>query len=278
LAVSSLIADVYFLNERNGHMDLRRKAQGAGFTMIELLVVIGIISLLAAILLPALRGARNTAKRVVAISQMDNIGVAITNYATDFGVPFPSSITVSTWANPDGDVAGLGRNFSAIDVNMPDPFGGPSQPSGADADELFVYFLGTEFQKTNTAAVGGADIKAGPYMEFKSDVLDRDADSDGFPELLDPWGYSYAYVPYYEYKTPGGAYQRGTTVGGGTDISRGFYNAQTFQIMCKGLDNQWDLYWAGASTPYITTGDLGKPLRGTGANVARGGDDFANWN
>jgi hypothetical protein len=216
---------------------------------------------------------------VFAINQMNNIGVAVTNYAMDFGVPFPSSPVVATWTNPDGDVDGLGRAFSTIDINMPNLLVPTSQPSGADADELFVYFLGTEFKKSHTAAVGGADMKAGPYMEFKSEVLDRDADSDGFPELLDPWGYSYAYVPYYEYKTAGGAYQRGTTIAGGTDMSKGFYGAKTFQIMCKGVDSQWDLFWTGAvpPPPYIELGDLGKPLGGTGSNVGMGANDLANW-
>jgi prepilin-type N-terminal cleavage/methylation domain-containing protein len=251
--------------ERNEYM---MKNGARGFTMIELLVVIAVISLLAAILLPALKGARDTAKRTAAITQMNYLGSALTEYTLDFGVPPPSSIVTSTWTNT-GDLEGLGRVFSDINVNAAE--------SGADADEVLPYFLGTAFQKSWAAAVAAANIKTNGYMEFTSDVLDRDVDADGFYELLDPWGHPYAYVPFYEYRTSGGAYQRGSTVAGGQDISRGFYNKQTWQIMCRGADGVWDIEFTGASAPYVTTGQLGKPLKGVGADVASGGDDFGNW-
>ena len=53
------------------------------FTLLELLVVIGIIAILAALLLPALRGARDMAKRSVCVGNLRQIGVGANNYATD---------------------------------------------------------------------------------------------------------------------------------------------------------------------------------------------------
>jgi prepilin-type N-terminal cleavage/methylation domain-containing protein/prepilin-type processing-associated H-X9-DG protein len=76
----------------------RRKA--AGFTLVELLVVIGIIALLIAILLPALNKAREQSVLVQCMSNLRQCGAAIMNYATDSSGAIVPTVVWGQNSNP----------------------------------------------------------------------------------------------------------------------------------------------------------------------------------
>ena len=73
------------------------KAKRGGFTLVELLVVVGIIAILVAILLPALTRARIQAKNVQCKSQLRNLGQAMVLYANENNGKIPQQPGAMIW-------------------------------------------------------------------------------------------------------------------------------------------------------------------------------------
>ena len=63
-----------------------------GFSLIELLIVIAIIALLIGLTLPVLKGARAAARQTGCLSDMRQMGVALTLYVNDHrdSLPYPN--------------------------------------------------------------------------------------------------------------------------------------------------------------------------------------------
>ena len=86
--------------------NLTNRVRTAGFTLIELMIVVGIIALLAAMIFPAFSGIKKKAALKKAQTELKQLEMAIGAYKTRSGV-FPPS-------NPKADYSAANRKYFAL--------------------------------------------------------------------------------------------------------------------------------------------------------------------
>jgi prepilin-type N-terminal cleavage/methylation domain-containing protein len=182
-----------YVEAEGNHMKRHGNVNSRGFTLVELLVVIGIIALLIGILLPALTSAREQANRLKCMANLREIGRAMHQYAQENRGEYPRT-------KYDGGF----QFFFAARGDGP-PFGGSSSPSGQNLTSA--YFLLVHYRLVPV------DVFVCPSTDHQKDDLGGTNDPSLRCDFVrtDPLGkdFSYSFAnPYPGYNGPfDGTYQ-----------------------------------------------------------------------
>jgi prepilin-type N-terminal cleavage/methylation domain-containing protein/prepilin-type processing-associated H-X9-DG protein len=137
----------------------RAGSQRHGFTLVELLVVIGIIALLISILLPALNRAREQANLVKCASNLRQIGMAFTMHATEH----KNHVPTTGWIHSPFNGSPQGLRDAARVKYMYYSEGGVQRPLPMPA--ALATYMGQQI-RTDSAVNLREDMDTGPCREM----------------------------------------------------------------------------------------------------------------
>jgi prepilin-type processing-associated H-X9-DG protein/prepilin-type N-terminal cleavage/methylation domain-containing protein len=116
----------------------KRRPRTQGLTLVEMLIVLGIIALIAAILFPVLGRAREAGRRASCLSNLRQLGTAFQQYATDAGRRYPRAGVYTQFAGHTGWAPGNGH-WVAGTADEPIACIGPDRPLGSGCTEVGEY-------------------------------------------------------------------------------------------------------------------------------------------
>jgi prepilin-type N-terminal cleavage/methylation domain-containing protein len=232
-------------------MNVARKR--SGFTLVELLVVIGIIGLLAAIITPVVMQSLTKARNAAIKAEIDMLHMAIMNYKNEYG-GFPPC--VSGIGSPTNASRHILRIFPRSASNIAAQVSAEVTP----ANSIVGWLTGYTDDPTNPVTGG----KRNKLFDFDSS---RVSAGSYFPSGKQ--NSPYVYIKSGTGVTDGygiiGTGTAGYAIGLSTyrpevqvtASGTQFFNPDSFQILCAGRDEQWnsddDLsnFWPGTRREYL---------------------------
>jgi general secretion pathway protein G len=197
-----------------------------GFTLIELMVVVIVISILMALLLPAINSVRMKAKEASVVVEIKQLESAIATFKAKYGIEPPSRISIyltqAGWNTDAASMATIRRIWPQFDFTMSGGAGtaypshwttiattvGSNQVINLNSGECLLFFLGGVITTANNPAqqVGSLAVsppigfaknpqypfgpttsnREGPFFEFNDISRVMDVDGNGINEWYDP--------------------------------------------------------------------------------------------
>ena len=256
-----------------------------GFTLVELLVVIGIIAVLVALLTPVVMQSLTKSRNAAIKAEIDMLHMAIMNYKNEYGSfppAFAAGINVSgtdaaskhlkrifpRLANPGFQAQclpylnqGAGTFAAATGVTVDTAIVAWLFGFNTDAVNPVVSTNGTATVTSGTVTITGSVSPRKKLFDFDTSRINNFQYHPSGKQLSPYIYYSsseYTSFPYAGSSTPGA--HRNTVAGDPspfTNFLQPFANPDTFQILCAGRDEQFgtddDLsnFWPGTRREYL---------------------------